>query len=188
MSAQQDLPPFQIAATAWGLLTEPEMDQLIADHASALGEGRLGTGGTAAEIRRSRVTFLDVERYAWLYQRIWQAAQELNHKYFNVEIFGITERIQLARYDGADRGFYTWHTDFSDLAPRRKLSMSVQLSRSENYEGGDLELLFRDAPYRTDRSRGALIAFPSFALHRVTPVTAGERWSLVSWISGPRWR
>lgn len=164
------------------------MDQLIDDHASSLAEGRLGAGGTAAEVRRSQVAFLDVERYTWLYQRIWQAALELNSKYFGVEISGITERIQLARYDGSDRGFYTWHTDFADLAPRRKISISVQLSRSEDYEGGDLELLFREAPHKTDRSRGALIAFPSFALHRVAPVTAGTRWSLVAWISGPRWR
>ena len=184
----QELPPFQIAATARGFLTEPEMDGLIAEHGSALSAGKLGTGGTAAEVRRSQVAFLDVERYAWLYQRVWQAALELNRRYFNVEISGITERIQLARYDGADRGFYTWHTDFADLAPRRKISISAQLSRPEDYEGGDLELLFRDAPHKADRSRGALIAFPSFALHRVTPVSAGTRWSLVTWISGPRWR
>lgn len=184
----QQLPPFQIAATAWGFLTEPEMDALIADHASALQPGKLGTGGTAAEIRRSSVAFLDLERYEWLYRRVWEAALELNRRYFNVEISGIAERIQIARYDGQDQGFYTWHTDFADLAPHRKISMSVQLSRSEDYEGGDLELLFRDAPYKADRSRGALFAFPSFALHRVTPVTAGTRWSLVTWISGPRWR
>jgi len=181
-------PPFQIAATAWGLLTEPEMDQLIADHASRLSEGRLGTGNTTAEIRRSDVAFIDVERYPWLYQRIWQAALELNRKYFGVEISGITERVQIARYDGSNQGFYTWHTDFADLAPRRKLSISVQLSRPEDYEGGDLELLFRDTPHKADRARGALTVFPSFVLHRVTPVTAGTRWSLVTWISGPRWR
>lgn len=183
-----ELPPFQIAATAWGLLTEPEMDRLIADHESSLTEGRLGTGGTAAEIRRSRVAFVDVEKYSWLYQRVWHAALELNRKYFNVELSGITERIQIARYDSSDGGFYTWHTDFADLAPRRKLSLSLQLSRGEDYAGGDLELLFCEKPYGMDRSRGALVAFPSFALHRVTPVTAGTRWSLVAWISGPRWR
>lgn len=188
MNDQQASPPFQIAAIAWGLLTEPEMDQLIADHATSVTEGKLGTGGTAAEVRRSQVAFLDVEKYAWLYRRIWQAAQELNSKYFGVEIFGITESIQIARYAGSEQGFYTWHTDFADLAPRRKISISVQLSRPEDYEGGDLELLFREAPHRAERARGALVAFPSFVLHRVTPVTAGTRWSLVAWISGPRWR
>lgn len=164
------------------------MDQLIADHASRLSEGKLGTGQTTAEVRRSRVAFVDVERYQWLYQRMWQAALELNRNYFNVEISGFTERIQLARYDGSNQGFYTWHTDFADIAPRRKLSISVQLSRPEDYEGGDLELLFHETPHKAERSRGSLTVFPSFVLHRVTPVTAGTRWSLVAWISGPRWR
>jgi PKHD-type hydroxylase len=27
--------------------------------------------------------------------------------------------------------------------------------------------------------------FPSFVLHRVTPVTKGTRYSLVAWVSGP---
>jgi PKHD-type hydroxylase len=43
-------------------------------------------------------------------------------------------------------------------------------------------------PQRLDRSRGAFIIFPSFMLHRVTPVTRGVRWSLVAWIHGKRWR
>ncbi|MBC7479423.1 MAG: 2OG-Fe(II) oxygenase, partial [Pseudorhodobacter sp.] len=30
--------------------------------------------------------------------------------------------------------------------------------------------------------------FPSFVLHRVTPVTAGERWSLTLWSHGPAFR
>jgi PKHD-type hydroxylase len=39
-----------------------------------------------------------------------------------------------------------------------------------------------------DRTRGAFIAFPSFAVHRVSPVTRGTRWSLVAWITGSRWQ
>ena len=39
-----------------------------------------------------------------------------------------------------------------------------------------------------DKSRGAFITFPSFMLHRVTPVTRGTRWSLVAWVLGTRWR
>jgi PKHD-type hydroxylase len=30
--------------------------------------------------------------------------------------------------------------------------------------------------------------FPSWSLHRVTPVTKGTRYSLVAWVSGPRFR
>jgi PKHD-type hydroxylase len=87
-----------------------------------------------------------------------------------------------------DRGFYDWHTDFSGFRPLRKISISIQLARPEDYEGGDLELLFANQPESLEKTRGTFIAFPSFVLHRVTPVTRGTRWSLVAWILGTRWR
>jgi PKHD-type hydroxylase len=186
---EQALPPFQIAAAAKGFLSEPEMDQLIADHASLLAQGRLGTGNSNSEIRRSQVVFLETEgKYQWLYRRVWEAAQEFNRRFFCVDISGIEGNIQLARYDSADQGFYTWHTDFADLAPRRKISITIQLSRPEDYDGGDLELLFLNEPYKAEKARGTFFAFPSFAVHRVTPVTRGTRWSLVAWVAGSRWR
>jgi len=189
LSNEQTLPPFQIVATAKGLLSESEMDQLIADHASLLTPSKLGTGRGNVEVRRSQVVFINREgEYEWLYSRVWEAAQEFNRRFFCVDISGLEDSIQLARYDSSDNGFYTWHTDFADIAPRRKISITVQLSRPEDYEGGDLELLFHSQPYKVEQARGAFIAFPSFALHRVTPVTRGTRWSLVAWISGARWR
>ena len=94
----------------------------------------------------------------------------------------------MARYDSSDQGFYDWHTDFAGYRPLRKLSVSIQLSRSDDYEGGDLELQHLPRPTKLDRSRGSFIVFPSFTLHRVAPVTRGTRWSLVAWILGKRWR
>jgi predicted 2-oxoglutarate/Fe(II)-dependent dioxygenase YbiX len=165
------------------------MDRLIAEHRPWLAEGRLGPGNTNPDIRRSQVVMLGAEpRYDWLYDRIWAAAQECNRQFFCVDLAGVEANIQLGRYDSADRGFYNWHTDFAGLKPRRKISVSIQLSRGEDYEGGDLELMYGEQPQRMDRGRGAFIAFPSFLLHRVTPVTRGTRWSLVAWIMGPRWR
>ena len=38
------------------------------------------------------------------------------------------------------------------------------------------------------RKRGFLTAFPSFSLHEVSPVTKGERYSLVGWITGPAFK
>jgi PKHD-type hydroxylase len=183
------LPPFQIVASATGLLTPAEIDALIAEHEPKLSEGRLGEGAASERVRRSKVAFLRPDgEHRWLYERIWGAAVELNRRSFCVDIDGIRDHIQIARYDAADQGFYTWHTDFGDIAPTRKVSITVQLSDPADYDGGDLELMFREEAHRADRTRGAIIAFPSWLLHRVTPVTRGARWSLVAWISGPRWR
>lgn len=102
-------------------------------------------------------------------------AQELNRRFFCAHLSRIEGNIQLARYDGSEQGFYDWHTDFSRNAQRRKISVSIQLSRPEDYEGGDLELFFGRQPHKCDKDRGDFIASPSFMLHRVTPVTRGTR-------------
>ena len=36
--------------------------------------------------------------------------------------------------------------------------------------------------------KGSIIVFPSFVWHRVTPVTKGERYSLIMWNLGQPWR
>jgi len=191
MPAQQEktLPPFETRATAYGFLSDAEIDRLIAEHASLVAEGQLGGGGADTRVRRSKVAFLGMEpKYKWLYDRVWAAAQECNRLFFNVDIATVEGNIQLARYDSTDQGFYDWHTDFAGFRPLRKISVSIQLSRPEDYDGGDLELLFGNQPELMERTRGAFIAFPSFVLHRVTPVTRGTRWSLVAWVLGNRWR
>ena len=185
----KELPLFQPYATASGFLTDAQIDALLAEHASLVTEAKLAPGNANAEIRRSQVVMLGNEpKYAWLYERILGAAQECNRLFFCVDIVGVEANLQLGRYDSSDRGFYGWHTDFAGIRPMRKLSVSIQLSRSDDYEGGDLEVMYGTEPQKLDRTRGAFIVFPSFMLHRVTPVTRGTRWSLVAWIVGTRWR
>ena len=189
VQSQSSPPPFQPFATATGFLSEPEMDRLVAEHLPLLAEAKLGPGNRNAAIRRSQVVFLGAEKkYDWLYDRVWAAAQECNRQFFGVDIAGVEANIQFGRYDSSDRGFYDWHTDFAGLRPDRKISISIQLSATADYDGGDLELLYGQQPQKLDRARGAFIAFPSFMLHRVTPVTRGTRFSLVAWILGARWR
>lgn len=98
--------------------------------------------------------------------------------------------IQYTEYRGDNTGHYDWHADVSWIADTlfdRKLSMSIQLSESDEYSGGDFELRNTSLPEGL-RDRGSVIIFPSYLLHRVTPVSAGLRRSLVTWVEGPRWR
>ncbi len=181
-------PPFQIVASAMGLLSPAEMDSLIAGPGQAIAGARLGTGGSDTRIRRSQTVFLKPDEHRWLYDRLWDGARDFNQNCFGVEITGIRDHIQLARYDASDQGFYDWHMDFGPPALGRKISISVQLSDPADYDGGDLEFSFGARTQTAERTRGMTIAFPSFAIHRVTPVTRGVRWSLVAWVAGPRWR
>ena len=61
----------------------------------------------------------------------------------------------------------------------------MQLSDPADYVGGALQITSGDRPSDMPRDQGALVAFPSYMIHRVTPVTRGRRRSLVGWIGGP---
>ena len=106
-----------------------------------------------------------------------------------------SEKVQFSIYGLQSR--YGWHRDtdikLDDGVPIRKVSVSVQLSHPDDYEGGDFEIknFFGhqlDNNKKELRNRGTIIVFPSFLEHQVTPVTKGTRYSLVQWYSGPAWR
>ena len=102
--------------------------------------------------------------------------------------------------------YYDWHCDSwhkvydkpntPDNGKIRKLSMTCQLTDGSEYEGGELEFDFRNYdPHMREEAKhlkqakeilpkGSIIVFPSFVWHRVKPVTAGTRYSLVVWHLG----
>jgi PKHD-type hydroxylase len=55
--------------------------------------------------------------------------------------------------------------------PVRKLSISIQLTDPEKYEGGELYLYDNDKGNLMSKTQGTLIMFPSYVLHEVMPVT-----------------
>jgi PKHD-type hydroxylase len=111
----------------------------------------------------------------------------LNRQHWNLDIAGFGEALQMTRYEGGDEGHYDWHQDFGATISR-KLSIVVQLTDPDTYEGGDLQIMTSHQPINVERKRGLVAVFPSFQLHRVTPVTSGDRHTLVAWMSGPRFR
>jgi len=145
------------------------------------------------DIRTSSTSWIDLTAdSSWLYDRLAYIARCLNGKFYRYDLFGFNEHMQFTIYNSDDKGHYTWHIDTSSgpentLAPR-KLSMVLQLSDPEDYEGGDLELYGSSLITTVTKKRGLVVAFPSYILHRVTPVTKGTRISLVVWITGPAFR
>lgn len=88
---------------------------------------------------------------------------------------------QFTIYDTAE--FYGFHTDESKFgSSMRKLSMVIFITDPSKYEGGDFEF---DGLSPGIRERGSILVFPSFVLHRVSPVTSGTRYSIVNWFTGP---
>ena len=148
-------------------------------------EGHIGKGVNAT-IRESRVSYVNPsDASRWVFDKLEQILLEMNSNY-KFELSGFYEGFQVAEYS-APGGHYSWHNDIgTGQFSTRKLSMSVQLSDAGDYEGGDLQ--FADSTAPAPREIGSLIVFPSYLAHRVHPVTAGIRKSLVSWVSGPAFR
>jgi PKHD-type hydroxylase len=144
--------------------------------------------GTTSGIRDSKIAWLyPNEELNWVYLRISQIIYDLNKKYFNFELYGFIEGFQFTHYKQPD-GKYKKHVDRGLNSFIRKLSLSVQLSDPNSYEGGELVLYEEENPTTVPKEQGKLIAFPSYVMHEVKPVTKGERYSLVAWITGPNFK
>ena len=181
--------------SAWGdAFTPAELDRIesIGD-AQAQDKAIVLAGGAEEEIvERIRITqtawIQRNDETAWLYGRMQQVIRDLNAQAWKYELSGFSEAFQYTVYRGEEGGHYGWHVDQGPLPVQRKLSVSLQLSDGDSYDGCDLEFMAGNRIQAAPRERGAIIVFPSYVLHRVTPVTRGVRKSLVVWVTGPNFR
>jgi len=170
--------------------TADQCDELIAYcKEQDLSEGKTGFKVSDTSIRDSKIAFIPpTEFMVPYYQRLSAIVLSINEQFFKFDLHGFGENLQFTEYV-APTGKYESHVDRAYNIPVRKLSIIVQLSDPDTYEGGDFEWLPQiEHPVKLPRTRGTLIAFPSFQLHRVTPVTKGIRNSLVGWINGKQFR
>lgn len=136
------------------------------------------------KLRDSKICFIQPkEEISWLYQKLSKITTILNEQYFNFDLWGFSEGLQFTQYQAPGQ-MYNEHVDTLYKGPIRKLSIVLQLTDENEYEGGDLEIIASEFPLKLIRKRGTLLAFPSYTLHRVTPVTKGTRHSLVGWVTG----
>ena len=158
-----------------------------------------GTDRTYAVDRESRRTGwaeVSEETSSVVHDRLIALRTEVE-QVFGVGVTGV-QPPQFLRYGEGD--FFAAHQDRSSdrkgaqFAQERQVSAVIFLNDEttdhapESYEGGALTLFgLMDA--RDDQAiglpvngeTGALIGFPSEMLHEVTPITRGERFTIVSW-------
>lgn len=143
------------------------------------------------------------EVFDWLYKKLLRHVVWTNKERFQFDLSGVNEQIQLLWYqhqenispdelpEGSVRapGHYNQHQDVGGgYSSLRKLSVTVQLSPGDSYEGCDLHLLTHRDICLEERKQGDMIIFPSYLPHYVSDITKGERFSLVVWVSGPPFR
>jgi PKHD-type hydroxylase len=149
-----------------------------------------GHGITNKQIRDSNISWFHPrdEASSWIFKRVSEAIIELNEGVFRFDLWGFMEGMQFTKYE-APGGKYEEHVDrFNGGMVVRKLSCSILLSDPSEFEGGDLDVWVSGKPSPMVKERGSLIAFPSFTMHAVKPVTEGTRYSLVAWATGKPFR
>jgi PKHD-type hydroxylase len=153
--------------------------------------GESVSGEKSLDVRSSKIKWIPHSSdWNWLYNKFQDMIVEANNELWNFNIYDIVEEIQYTEYHATDKGHYNWHQDIGPGdASLRKISLTVQLTDSEMYEGGDLEIWQGgDIRDKTPRGSGIVIIFPSYMMHRVTPVTKGIRRSLVLWVGGEHYK
>ena len=195
-----------------GVLTPRFCDEVI-QYANAQKEVMARTGGygdrklkedEVKNMQRKRKSDLVWLNDKWIYKEIHPYVHKANKLAgWNFD-WERSESCQFTKYKLNQ--YYDWHCDSWDKPYDRpgavdhgcirKLSMTCQLTDGSEYQGGELEFDFRNYdPHMRDESKhriqckeilpkGSIIVFPSFVWHRVKPVTAGTRYSLVVWNLG----
>jgi PKHD-type hydroxylase len=119
--------------------------------------------------------------FGWIYKRLRKLALEANERAYR---FALGELMTMHVLGYESDGFFDWHMDLGTGATAsRKLSLVTFLTPPDQYTGGNLCFMDGSEPLRP--AQGTTAIFPSYLLHRVDPVTSGERFTLVSWLHGP---
>lgn len=122
-----------------------------------------------------------------MYNIIEQAMQRVNINHMGFDLPQLTEMAQYTHYPTG--AFYDWHTDsevnFVNQPCVRKISMTILLNDPKEFKGGNLQFMDNVKDNNNDLKRGEAVFFASFIRHRITPVTKGDRKSLVMWFGGP---
>lgn len=168
------------------VFTAAELDRVLQfGSRQLLSAGKIHLGEADETLRKSRIAPLpDQQESAWLYDRLMRVIAAVNRQLWQFELESL-QPIQYGEYGEGE--YYGWHMDLGESAftQRRKISITVQLDDPSTYEGGDLEF-WAGSVRQAARDRGSVIVFPSYLLHRVTPVTRGLRRSLAAWALGKK--
>jgi len=141
------------------------------------------------KFRQSDIVFRTVE---WVNALMYGYIHKANYYNFGYDLSKFDhEEIQMTKYKKGD--YYKKHIDFgydrNQRAHTRKLSSTLQLSDSDEYEGGDLifhidGFVQHEDTVKVPRNKGTLVVFDSRLPHEVTPITSGNRYSVVKWVCG----
>ena len=142
-----------------------------------------GRRGTRADIRSATRWFVDGREHPLIIDTVRTAVQKSNIWEFEVDML---PGIDVVRYEPGD--FYKPHTDWGGTWTNRKISVTIQLSDPNDYNGGQVRLHIGPEDDFAETRQGWATLWPAWTLHSVEPVTDGTRWAAVGWMLGPKYR
>ena len=173
-----------------GALNDVQINQIIQSAGQTNEASTFNAQGALeiSKIRKSRVAWLTDNKP--ILDMLFDFVDTANKNVFNLSIFKQAD-IQYTEYLGSEGGHYSWHHDIDwnrNDGFDRKISVTVQLSNPNEYEGGSFSFSETESPDDRCKEKGTVLVFPSYLQHAVQPVTSGTRKSLVAWFEGPRWQ
>ena len=175
--------------------TDEELDKIYKDVANIqfINAGTGPENNQDKSIRSSSVKWVPKNKeWGWLYDKMMAMIIEANDNVWNFDLYSVLDDIQYTEYHATQEGHYGWHQDIGNgLMSKRKVSMVVQLSDPSEYEGGELQYFKGGNPENSEsimKMKGLTVVFPSYMMHRVTPITKGVRKSLVLWLGGEHYK
>lgn len=142
-------------------------------------DGRTTAGWSAAEVKRNRQATPSAALYNL--QDDVEKAIRAN------AVFQIAARpkkfgpILFARYSGGET--YGSHVDDAIMGGvRTDLAWTLFLHEPQGYDGGELIIEGAAGEQSIKLPAGAMVLYPATTLHRVAPVTRGERLVAVGWV------
>ena len=176
-----------------GVLDTATVDKIIvACEKQDVVNATIGMGGSTKNdnYRTSEVRWVGSDSF--ISNMIWDYAKEANRNAFGFDIDYLKD-VQFTTYNASENGKYDWHHDTfwgNSSSYDRKLSIVVQLTDPEEYDGGLFEMdnQYEQPNAESLSAKGTVLVFPSFIPHRVTELTRGTRKSLVAWVEGPKFK
>ena len=162
------------------------IEALVAPLSGVDGKAGREGGETRDNVRSSTIKWIEYEKEnEWLFQKMGEYINEANLALWNFDWEGHTDPIQYTEYHANKEGKYDWHIDIGNGSMSLR-KISAVLILNDGYEGGQLQI--RHVGEDLEGKKGQLYIFPSYLMHRVTPITKGMRKSLVIWVGGDHYR
>jgi PKHD-type hydroxylase len=147
-------------------------------------DGKKTAGGEARKVKANRQADADNDKVKALMKFVRQAL-ERNAVF---QLYARPARMSAVMFNAYGKGeTYGLHVDETVMGSgaskmRTDFSFTLMLSEPDEYDGGELVVVGTEGDRSVRPKAGSMVVYSTGALHRVNPVTRGERIAAVGWV------